>query len=127
LAQNTKGLAFGFTEKRQLAVKTDQNYVFLGRKVQILDMLHIMVMYISFYGFKYFFQFSAQNPNGLFFGINEKRLFVVKIDRKSLFLGRKIHILDWLHIMVLYISFYGLKKLTQNSKGSLRFYRKMQV
>jgi hypothetical protein len=55
LAQNTKGLAFGFTEKRQLAVKTDQNYVFLGRKVQILDMLHIMVMYISFYGFKYFF------------------------------------------------------------------------
>jgi hypothetical protein len=78
-------------------------------------------------GLNIFFQFSAQNPNGLFFAINEKRLFVVKIDRKSLFLGRKIHILDWLHIMVLYISFYGLKKLTQNSKGSLRFYRKMQV
>jgi hypothetical protein len=51
LAQNPKGNAFGFTEKRQLAVKTDQNYIFLSRKAQILDRLHIVVMHISFYEF----------------------------------------------------------------------------
>jgi hypothetical protein len=51
LAQNPNGLASNFTEKHQHAVKTDQNNVFLRCKNQILDRLHIMVMYINFYGF----------------------------------------------------------------------------
>jgi hypothetical protein len=40
-----------FTKKLQLAIKTDQNIVFLAHKAQISNQLHIMVMYISFYGF----------------------------------------------------------------------------
>jgi hypothetical protein len=51
LAENPKQLTFGFTEKRKLATKTDRNLVCLGRNVQILDRLHIMLLYISFYGF----------------------------------------------------------------------------
>jgi hypothetical protein len=47
-AQNPKGLAFGLTEKHQFLVKIDRNSIFLGREVQILDQLHIMVMYINF-------------------------------------------------------------------------------
>jgi hypothetical protein len=34
-----------------------------------------------------------------------------KTDRNSRFLGREAHILDQLHIMVLYISFMALKKM----------------
>jgi hypothetical protein len=50
-AQITKGLEFGFTEKRQFAQKTDQNSVFHNCKAEIPNWLHIMVMYISFCGF----------------------------------------------------------------------------
>jgi hypothetical protein len=35
LAQNSKGLAFGFTKKTPLCKKTDRNSVFLGRKAHI--------------------------------------------------------------------------------------------
>jgi len=49
----------------------------------------------------------AQNPKVLAFGFTEKRQFVAKTDRNSVFLGRDIHIPDRLYIMVLYINFYG--------------------
>jgi hypothetical protein len=43
--------SISFIKKYYFAVKTDQNSVFLGHKYHILDQLHIMVPYISFYGF----------------------------------------------------------------------------
>jgi hypothetical protein len=52
------------------------------------------------------FQISAQNLNGLAFSFTEKCQFTVKIDRNSVFLTRKAHILDRLHIIAPYISFY---------------------
>jgi hypothetical protein len=52
LAQNLKGSAFDFTEKRQIATKIDRDSVFHGLKAQISDRLHIMVFYIIFMGFK---------------------------------------------------------------------------
>jgi hypothetical protein len=51
LDQNPKVLSFGFTEKREIAAKTGRNSIFLGCKSQILDRLHAMIMYISFYEF----------------------------------------------------------------------------
>jgi hypothetical protein len=61
LAQNTKVLVFDFTEKHQFVAQTDRNSVFFGRKTQITDRLHIMIMYISFYGFfKIKFQLKIQ-------------------------------------------------------------------
>jgi hypothetical protein len=49
---NLKVLAFGFTEKRQFAAKTDRNSVFLGRKADIIDRLHIVIPFVSFYSLK---------------------------------------------------------------------------
>jgi hypothetical protein len=51
MAQNPKGLAFGFIEKHQFVAKTDRNSVFHGRKAHISDWLHITVPYINFYRF----------------------------------------------------------------------------
>jgi hypothetical protein len=52
------------------------------------------------------FQILAQNPKGLAFEFIEERQFVVKTNRNSVFLGRKAHIPDRLHIMVLLIILY---------------------
>jgi hypothetical protein len=93
-------------KKLQFATKTAQNIVFLAHKAQISNQLHIMVMYISLMGFKKF-QISAQNRNGLAFSFTKKRQFVTKNDRNSVFYDHKAQILNWLHIMVMYISFYG--------------------
>jgi hypothetical protein len=48
---NPNVLAYGFTENRQLAAKTDQNSVFPGCDHHILDRLYLMVSYMSFYRF----------------------------------------------------------------------------
>jgi hypothetical protein len=125
-AQNLKGLAFGFIEKCQFAAQTGLNSIFLGRKAQILDWLHIIVWYISFYRFLKN-QISAQNPKVVTFGFTEKHHFAIKTDQNSIFLIRKAHIPDRLHIMVLYISFYGFKNSNFGSKSKgviLRFYQK---
>jgi hypothetical protein len=67
LAQNLKVFAFGFTETCQFVTKTDKNSIFFGRKAQILDQIHIVVSYISFYGFYKFsifgskYEFAAKN------------------------------------------------------------------
>jgi hypothetical protein len=50
-ARNPSVLAFGFTEKRQLAPKTDRNSVFFVCEAHIPYQLYIMVHYTSFYGF----------------------------------------------------------------------------
>jgi hypothetical protein len=47
-SQNPKRLTFRFTKKCQFAAKTNQNFVFLIRKAEILDQLYTMVMYRSF-------------------------------------------------------------------------------
>jgi hypothetical protein len=86
--------------------KTDRNFIFHGCISQILNQLHIMVKYISFKKF----QISTQNPKGLAFGFTEKRQFTIKTYRNFIFLDRKAQIMDQLHIMVMYISFYGFKK-----------------
>jgi hypothetical protein len=91
LSQNPKGLAFDFIKKCRFATKIDRNSVFLGRKAQILNRLHIMVSYISFYGLKKN-QILAQNPKVLAFGFTEKCYFVAKTDRNFIFLGRKAQI-----------------------------------
>jgi hypothetical protein len=52
-------------------------------------------------------------------GFTEKDQLTAKTDRNSIFLGRKAHILDRLHIIVLYISLYEFLKiqiLAQNAK-----------
>jgi hypothetical protein len=77
LSQKPKGLASGFTEKRQFAAKTDINSIFLGCQAQILDRSHIMDLYISFMGFKKN-QISAQNTKVLAFGFTEKTPACVK-------------------------------------------------
>jgi hypothetical protein len=72
LAKNPKGLPFGFTEKRELAAKIEWNSVFLGRKAQILDWLHIMVLYINFYGFSRISNFGWKSKNFFAFDFVEK-------------------------------------------------------
>jgi hypothetical protein len=70
----------------------------------------------------------AQNPKGLAHSLTEKLQFAAKIDRNSVFLGRKAQILNRLQIIVPYISFYEFKKfqiLAQNAK--VQFYRKTSV
>jgi hypothetical protein len=104
--QNPKGLAHRFTEKLHFSAKTDRNSVCLGRNMQILDQLHIIVLYINFYGFKKN-QISAQNPKGLVHRFTVKLELVAKTDRNSVFFGRNTYISDQLHIIVPYISFYG--------------------
>jgi hypothetical protein len=77
-----------------------------------------MVLYTGFYRFENF-QILSQNPNGLASDFTEKWQFMVETDPNSVFLDRKAQILDWLHIMVLYLNFYGVLKnqiLDQNSK-----------
>jgi len=106
LAQNSKVLAFGFTEKGNFVAKTDWDSVFLGRDTHIPDWLYITVLYISFYRFKKI-QILAQNPKVLAFGFTEKRKFVAKTFWNSVFLGHDPNIPDRLYIMLLYISFYG--------------------
>jgi hypothetical protein len=51
-SQKPKVFAFDFTKKHQFLTKTDLNFVFLDSDAHIPDRLYIMVMYISFYGFK---------------------------------------------------------------------------
>jgi hypothetical protein len=90
--------------------KIGQNSIFLAHEAHILDQLYIIVPYISFYGFKKKSNL-AQNPNLLAFGFTEQCRFVVKTDRNSIFLSRDPHITDRLYIIVMYISFYGFKKI----------------
>jgi hypothetical protein len=108
LAQISKLLAFEFIKKYQFVAKTNRNFVFHGCEAHILDQLYIIVMYISFNRFKKI-QISARNTKVLAFGFTDKRQFVVKTERNSIFLCRESHISHRLYIMVMYISFYGLK------------------
>jgi hypothetical protein len=48
LHQNSKGLAFGFTDKQQFTAKTDQNFIFLRYETIIPDRLDVMAIYIKF-------------------------------------------------------------------------------
>jgi len=57
-------------------------------------------------GFKKF-QILPQNPKLLAFGFTQKRQFVAKIDRNSVFLDRDPYIPDRLYLMDMYIIFYG--------------------
>jgi hypothetical protein len=50
-------LAYGFGENYQFAIKTDRNFVFLDCDTHILNRLHIMVSYMSFYRFLKKFKF----------------------------------------------------------------------
>jgi hypothetical protein len=52
--------AYGFTENRQFAAKTDQNSEFLGRDPNIPNRLYIMVSYMSFYEFSKFSNFRLK-------------------------------------------------------------------
>jgi hypothetical protein len=71
LSQNPNLLAFGFIVKYQFVAKTDRNSVFLDREAHIPDQLYIIVMYISFKGFKKN-QILLQNPKVLAFNYTEK-------------------------------------------------------
>jgi hypothetical protein len=48
------------------------------------------------------YRVSAQNPKELAFGFPDKRLFTVKMGQKFVFHTRKVHIISWLDITVLY-------------------------
>jgi hypothetical protein len=47
LAQNSKGLTFGFTDKRLFTVKMGQKSIFEPREAHILSRLDILVLYIK--------------------------------------------------------------------------------
>jgi hypothetical protein len=53
-------LAYCFTEIRQFEVKTDHNSLFLGRHAHIMDRLYIIVMYMSFYGYRKYSNFCSK-------------------------------------------------------------------
>jgi hypothetical protein len=46
--QNSKGLAFGFTEKCLFMVKTSRKYVLHPHEAHILSLLDVSVLYINF-------------------------------------------------------------------------------
>jgi hypothetical protein len=60
-------------EKCKFTVKTDQNSAFFGRKAHIPDRIHVMMMYISFYGFLTNSNFSSKSKWVLAFGFTKKR------------------------------------------------------
>jgi hypothetical protein len=101
--------AYGFTENQQFAVKTDRNYIFLGRDPHMLDQLYTMVPYKSFIDFQKN-QIFAQNPMILAYGFTENSQFTAKTDRNFIFLGRDPHITNLQYLMVQYMSFYGFQK-----------------
>jgi hypothetical protein len=104
-AQNPKVLILGSTEKCHFVAKTDRNSVFLGHETYISDQLDILVPYINSYRFSNLSNFVSKFEV-LAFDFTEKRQFMRKTDRNSVFLDRKAHILYQLYIMVLYINFY---------------------
>jgi hypothetical protein len=55
-------------------------------------------------------QILAQNPNMLAFDFYRKYQFMTKTDQNSIFYGHESHIPCRLHIVVMHINFYGLKK-----------------
>jgi hypothetical protein len=63
LAQNSKVLPFGFTEKHQFATKTDWNSIFFGCDSHILDRLYIIAMYRSFYVFQKNLNFGSKSKD----------------------------------------------------------------
>jgi hypothetical protein len=71
-------------KKCQFVAKTYQNFVFLGRKVQILDRLHIMVMFICFYRLKKS-NFSSKSKC-VTFGFTENASLRQKLTETSYFL-----------------------------------------
>jgi hypothetical protein len=99
-----------FSKNRQLATKTVQNSIFLGRDPHIIDHLYIMVPYMSFYGFFKKNLIFTQNPLLLAYGFSKNHRFTSNTDRNSVFSSRGPHFLYRLYIMVPYISFYGFKK-----------------
>jgi hypothetical protein len=103
LAQNPKGV--GFREKCEFVVKTNRNSIFFGCKAHIPDQLHIIVPYISFYGFYKFSNFGSKFK-GISLWFTENRQFVAKPDRTYAFLGCNAHIRYQIQIMVSYISFH---------------------
>jgi hypothetical protein len=86
-------LAYGFTKNHLFAAKTDQNSVFLGRDLHILNQKYIKVPYVIFNEF-YFFKIFTQNPYVLAYGFTENHHFVAKTDLNYIFFGRDPHILD---------------------------------
>jgi hypothetical protein len=54
-------LAYGFSEIRYCAAKTDRNSVFLSRDPHILDRLYVMVLYMSFYEFSKISNFRSES------------------------------------------------------------------
>jgi hypothetical protein len=52
------------------------------------------------------YQIFAQNLKVLAYGFSENHYFAIKTDRNSVFYGRDPYILDWLYIMVPYMTFY---------------------
>jgi hypothetical protein len=68
-----------FYRKSQFEAKTDINYVFFCHKAHIPDQLHIIVSYISSYGFQKF-HILVENSKGLAFGFTKNHQFAVNID-----------------------------------------------
>jgi hypothetical protein len=76
---NSKGLAFGFTEKCMFTMKTIWNFVFHPREAHILARTNIIVLYTIFLGFKKY-QVLAENSKGLAFGFTDICLFMAKMS-----------------------------------------------
>jgi hypothetical protein len=106
-------------------VKTVQKYVFLDCEIHIQSLLGVKMLYIILLGCWNKPNFTSKS-RGVSFQFYGKLPFVMKTDRRSVFLSYDDNISAWLDILLLYIIFWICKNmefLTQNSKG-LRFYRK---
>jgi hypothetical protein len=86
--------------------KIDRNSVFLYRDPHIPDRLYIRFLYTSFFWIFKIFKFSLKIHRCF----TENRKFGAKTDRNFVFLGRGLHISNWLYIMVLHMSFYKFWK-----------------
>jgi hypothetical protein len=107
-------------------MKIGRKFIFHPCEADILDRLHITVLYTFFWDFEEH-RVSAQylKTKELAFSFTEKRLFVTKTDRKSILHLSEAHILARLDIRVLVLknSEFWLK----TKRISLWFYWQMSV
>jgi hypothetical protein len=102
----SKSIGVSFIVNHQVEAKTDRISVFLGCDPLIPDRVYIMVPYMRFYGFSKLRNYRSKSIV-VSLGFTVNRQLPTKTDRNSIFHSRDPHILDWLYIMVPYMSFFG--------------------
>jgi hypothetical protein len=84
-------------------IKTNRKFIFHPDEAHICARLNLTVLYTHFLGFEKISSFSSTPKGSLWF--NRKMFVNGENKRKSIFNPFEAHILSWLDISVLYISF----------------------